>query len=137
MNRMDLQRMANANYEDACLLFQHDRHASAYYLAGFAVELAIKAAIARHIHAETIPDKQFINRVFTHKLDDLLNLAGLNMRLKEAALETPSLAVAWGVVANWSVVSRYEMIDAFQAADMLSAVGDPGHGVMQWLKTYW
>ena len=137
MNRRDLQKMAEGKFADAVLLFQNQRHASAYYLAGYAVELAIKAVIAKQIVAETIPDRQIINRVFTHKLDDLMGLGGLLVRLKEQFRKDPSFQANWGIVSNWSVESRYEIIDPFQAAEMLQAVGDPEHGILQWLKTHW
>ncbi len=48
--------LAAAKCEDATLLLAHARFSSAYYLAGYALELALKACIAKQFAAEVIPD---------------------------------------------------------------------------------
>lgn len=62
LKRSDLQSLAESKLRDAKILFEHERYSSAYYLAGYAVEIGIKACFARQITAETIPDKQAINQ---------------------------------------------------------------------------
>jgi HEPN domain-containing protein len=57
--RSELQTRAQAKLDDAILLLQHGRYTNAYYIAGYAVELGLKACIAAQIDAETIPDKAF------------------------------------------------------------------------------
>jgi HEPN domain-containing protein len=47
MLRRDLQRLALARVTDARVLFAAGRYDAAYYLAGLAVECALKARIAR------------------------------------------------------------------------------------------
>ena len=69
------------------------------YLAGYAVEIGLKACIAAQISAETIPDKALIEKVFKHKFPTLVGLAGLGTRLKERQDADPEFA------ANWALVS--------------------------------
>ena len=58
------------------MLLQAGRYSAAYYLAGYAIELGIKARIASVFQADMIPEKSFVNAVYSHKLDDLVGLAG-------------------------------------------------------------
>lgn len=56
MKRTDLQALAQAKIDDAAVLLQYGRSGNAYYLAGFSIELGLKACIAAQISADTIPD---------------------------------------------------------------------------------
>jgi HEPN domain-containing protein len=49
MNRADLQSLSNLRLADARALLSAGRFAAAYYLAGYAVECALKACIARAV----------------------------------------------------------------------------------------
>jgi hypothetical protein len=63
-------------------LYEGNRYSASYYLAGYAVELGIKACIAGLFQANVIPEKNFVNAVYSHKLDELLGLAGIKKRLQ-------------------------------------------------------
>lgn len=136
LSRASLQKLALAKVEDARLLFENKRFSNAYYLYGYGLELGLKACVARQILAETIPDKTILNRVLTHKIADLIGLAGLASALKERR-EEPDFDSRWAVVSEWSEESRYEMIDVVLAAAMRDAMEHPTHGVMEWLKFHW
>ena len=56
----DLEQLAEMRLDDAVLLFESGRASSAYYLAGYAVELALKACISKQMQFGVIPDKVFI-----------------------------------------------------------------------------
>lgn len=135
--KKDLEALADTRLGDATLLFNAGRYSAAYYLAGYAVELGIKACIARAFRADVIPDKSFVNAIYSHKLDELLGLAGLKQQLHSDMSSDPALSAAWGVASKWNETSRYEMWDQFAAASMIHAVGDQNHGVLQWLKKHW
>jgi HEPN domain-containing protein len=132
----DLQAIALAKLEDAQLLLDAGRYSNAYYLAGYAVEVGLKAAIAKQFLAGVIPDRAFVNNVHTHDLSKLLGLAGLSEALA-IAQKAPQFAANWLVTSQWSEASRYEMIDVFRARELVAAVGDEGTGVFQWLKPHW
>jgi len=136
LSRATLQRLSLAKVEDANLLFQNRRYSNAYYLYGYGIELGLKACIARQVHAETIPDKTILTRFLTHKIVDLVALAGLASLLKERKND-PEFDVRWAVVVEWSEDVRYEAVDAIVATAMQDAVEHPDHGVMTWLKQYW
>ena len=137
LTKKDLETLAETRLGDAEHLLSAGRCSAAYYLAGYAVELGIKVCIADVFQADVIPDKSFVNAIHTHKLDELLGLAGVKKQLQDDMKTNGVLAAAWGVASKWTETSRYQMWDRFAAASMISAVGDSNHGVLQWLKKRW
>jgi len=137
LTRNDLQRLAQVRLDDALFLVQANRPSSAYYLAGYAVELALKACICRQVRSDTIPDKGFVNAIYTHSPDKLLSVAGLRPQFDAAVNTDSQLAAYWAIVNNWNEESRYEVWDPIAAATLLQAVHDPDHGVFRWLKLHW
>ena len=137
LTRSDLQRLAQIRLDDAILLLRANRSSSAYYLAGYSVELALKACIAKLVQSDTIPEKAFVNAIYTHKLDSLLATAGLRPQFDADTKADPQFAAYWAITNNWSEDSRYEVWDPISAATLLQAIADPSHGVFQWVKRYW
>lgn len=137
ITKANLQILSETRLIDAQELFKADRFSAAYYLSGYAIELGIKACIAKLFQANAIPDKGLVNAVYSHKLDELLGLAGIKEQFKDDRDGDPVLSAAWGIASKWNEASRYEMWDQFAAASILNAVGDPNHGVLQWLKKHW
>lgn len=137
ISKGDLETLAQIRLDDAMHLFRATRYSAAYYLAGYVVELGIKACIAALFQANVIPEKSFVNAVYSHKLEDLVGLAGIKRQLEGDMRNDPELSAAWGTASKWSESSRYEMKDQFAAASIIEAVGNGDHGVLQWLKRHW
>jgi HEPN domain-containing protein len=136
-NKKVLETLAETRLGDAQHLLAGGRYSAAYYLAGYAVELGIKACIAGIFQANVIPDKNFVAAVYSHKLDELLGLAGVKKQLQDDMKADAALSAAWGVASKWTETSRYDLWDQFAAASMIAAVGNQDHGVLQWLKKHW
>ena len=134
---MTLQRLALTKLTDAELLLQHQRYSNAYYLGGYAAEIGLKAALTRQFSKETLPDRRFVNDAYTHKLTDLVRLAGLQAELRRAIDTDATCASNWSIIASWDEASRYESIDSFTASGFMSALTEPSAGVFQWLKKHW
>jgi hypothetical protein len=50
----------------------------------------------------------------------------------------PDMKLKWSVVKGWGPDARYRDATTKQEADnLLDAVSDPHHGVLQWLQRYW
>src|SRR5262249_955863 len=107
------------------------------YLAGYAIECAIKACIAKQTKRHDFPDKEIANKCYVHKLEPLIVLAGKSVELDIESKIDPAFAVHWTVVKNWSEQSRYELHAEKKARDMVLAVSDKKHGVLRWLKQHW
>lgn len=78
----DLQAIAKANLDDAKLLLGEKRYSSAYYLAGYAIEIGLKACIAKQFVADVIPDKKFVNDIYLHGLKELVGVEELTAALE-------------------------------------------------------
>jgi hypothetical protein len=76
-NRKDFQMLAALRVRDAKVLLDSDCFEGAYYLLGYAIECALKACIAKQTKRYTFPEKDFAQKVWTHNLNELLKLAGL------------------------------------------------------------
>ena len=137
LTKADLQTLAQMRLDDSLYLFQAGRSSSAYYLAGYAVELGLKACIANLIQPNAIPDKGFINAVYVHKLDSLLSTAGLLPSFQTDAKADSDFAAYWAVASQWTEQSRYELWDPMSAASMIQAIHEPAHGVFRWVKAHW
>ncbi|MFM9845943.1 MAG: HEPN domain-containing protein [Hyphomicrobiaceae bacterium] len=135
--RNDLQAIARSKLSDAQLLLQHGRWSNSYYLSGYAVEIGLKACIAKQISADVIPDKNFIAETYRHELRRLVNLAGLSQELGNRERADQPFAANWAIVAQWNPETRYEAIDQFSAQSFLEAVADNATGVFPWIQVYW
>ena len=82
MNRADFQRLAELRLKEANALLAAELPDGAYYLAGYAVECALKACIAKRTHEYDFPEKKLVNDSHTHDIKILLRLAGLSDQLK-------------------------------------------------------
>ena len=129
LTKTDLEALAETRLQDAILLFREGRASSAYYLAGYAVELALKACVAKAFQPNAIPDKAFVNEIYTHSLEKLL--------FSVDSKTDPELAAAWGIASKWTESSRYLLWDTISAGSLIGAIGDPNHGVFQWVKKHW
>ncbi len=135
--RSDLRANAQAKLDDAMTLFDNGRFSNAYYLAGYAVEIGLKACIAAQVVPETIPDKKLLEGFFQHGFTKLITLAGLTAQLSEQGDMDADFAANWAIVAEWTTAVRYESKDVTSAQTIITAVADPKSGVLQWIKTYW
>ncbi len=109
----------------------------AYYLAGYAVECAIKACIAKGTQRGEFPDKKKVESSHSHNLRELIRVAGLEERRLEQAGKDPDFRTNWDVVQSWSEQSRYRKNSSEATQALLDAVGDRRHGVVSWIKLQW
>ena len=109
----------------------------AYYLAGYAVECALKACIARGTQRHDFPEKKSVDASHTHNLKDLIKVANLEMARLDEANRDPRFRNHWDLVQQWSEHSRYRRQGSEKAQALMEAIGDRKHGVIAWIKRYW
>jgi HEPN domain-containing protein len=137
ITKAELQKLADERLAEAEALFAAGRHSGAYYLAGYAAELALKAIIASTFKADQIPDKKRVDAIFTHELDKLANQAGLRGALEARSQASRAFEGNWTIASGWSEAARYQVWTQADAFAFLRALADPEEGVMPWLKTFW
>jgi HEPN domain-containing protein len=73
-----------SEFEKPKFSFKAGEYSGAYYLAGYAVECALKACFAKGVKRYDFPDKDRAGKIFTHKLAELARLAKLDTDLAAA-----------------------------------------------------
>jgi len=138
MNRTDFQQLADVRVHEARILLEAGCLAGSYYLAGYAVECALKACIARQTKQYDFPDKELVGQIYNHNPKQLLKAAGLEKDLEEAMRDNKHLERNWAVVLKWTEGSRYEPVRSEgEARDLFLAITDVHNGVLPWLKKHW
>lgn len=137
MNRTDLQLLAEDRILDAQALLDAGRWSGAYYLAGYAVECALKARIAGLFRKHDFPDKDQVFRSHTHKILPLVEAAGLKTQQESDAKANPLLARNWTIAKDWIERARYQRWTEAEARRLFTAVTDPASGVLTWIRARW
>jgi hypothetical protein len=109
----------------------------AYYLAGYAVECALKACIGRSFKKYHMPELRVIKESHTHDLNELVRIAELKPQLDALAGTDRHFQLNWTVVKDWKETSRYAIWSEDEARDLYQAITQRGHGVFRWAKQHW
>lgn len=136
MNRKDFQRLAAVRLREAKLLLAANASDGAYYLAGYAVEFALKACIAKRTERHDFPDLERARDSYTHNAKKLIVTAGLESALENAVRQS-EFGQRWRIVSKWSEESRYSSHSPQEAHDLIEAIENRKHGILQWLKKHY
>jgi HEPN domain-containing protein len=116
----ELKRIARARLADSEALLRARRYDGAIYVAGYAVELALKARICKTLRWRGYPStrKEFENLLSfkSHDLDVLLHLSGAETRIKLHYFAD------WSAVASWDPEARYKPVGSATRTDALLMV---------------
>lgn len=138
MKRSTLQKLCNVRRREAAALLKAGHYQGAYYLIGYAVECALKACVAKQVNRYDFPDKRLANEAFTHDLEKLVKVAGLEPQLQSDLKSSAALELNWAVVKDWSETARYELgITRAQARDLYSACSAQRSGILAWIRKRW
>jgi HEPN domain-containing protein len=136
LTRKDFQTIAEERLRDVQALLRAKRYSGCYYLAGYVVECALKACIAKQTRRYEFPDKDKARNAHVHKLADLLKLVD-SKELEDLLLHDPRIEVNWQILKDWSEESRYRMIGKIKAESLLKAVADLETGVLACIRRFW
>lgn len=139
--RTELKELANTRLKEAKALFASGLYDGCCYLAGYVVELALKARICKVLDLTDYPETGEISRSFKiHRLDDLIRLAGLQRKFDAAKAANPRLLTNWSLVTEWKEEFRYKPVGSSprkRAEETISALEDRSDGVFTWIKKRW
>ena len=144
MNHAELQRMTEERLRDADALMTGGRWAFAYYVAGYAVECALKACLLkRMVFTGWVFDESAkkVDECRTHDFATIIKIAGMQddlfRKLEDGSVEAANFRGNWSVVAGWRVTSRYDEKSETEARTLIAAITDEPDGVMTWIRNYW
>ena len=134
--RKDFQRLTELRVKEAGALARSGNPQGAYYLAGLAVECALKACIAKKTKRhDFLPSPNHARGVYSHDLGDLLKLAGLADLLIHDTNNNYQLMESWVIIKAWSVDCRYEA-SGLNGKAFVDSLNSP-EGVLTWIKLHW
>lgn len=136
----EIDKIADNKIIDAEKILTSNNHWStnnARYLAGYAIELTLKAKICRHLEMPELFSKEKAGKddvsfpFRSHNLDNLLIYAGLKRKHSEA-LEDAEHYKMWQLVVNWKTNLRYiaQNCEHSRGTDFLKAV----KYIQQWIR---
>lgn len=139
MNRVELQALATERVADASALLTAGQWSGAYYLAGYAVECALKSCVLAYIERTGIIflEKKFAEKCWTHDVEQLVQQAGLAADRAAAVGANQALGHNWLTLKDWSENSRYRISSQLQAEDLFNAINETPDGALQWIKNFW
>jgi hypothetical protein len=107
-------------------------------VAGYAVECALKACIAKLTNQDDFPrDRKFVEDCYNHDLERLLKAAGLKPALDAETAAKPVFATNWGIVKDWKESSRYEQKTQAEARALYDAITNVPEGILPWIRLRW
>jgi hypothetical protein len=136
MNRKEFQQLAAVRLREAKLLLAANCPDGAYYLAGYAVECALKACIAKSTQRHDFPDLERARDSYTHNAKKLIVTAGLESALDEAVRQS-EFGRRLRIVIRWSEESRYSSHSPREALELIEAIENRKHGILQWLRKHY
>lgn len=139
MNRTEFQSLADVRIDEAGVLLAAGRWAGAYYLAGYAVECALKACILARVERTGVlfEDKKFSEKCWTHNFEVLLEAAELEATRNTEAAANQKFDTHWRFAWRWKEDARYRFISQIDAESLFAAVTDPNDGVLRWIRQHW
>ena len=132
--RKQLKHLALLRREETQVLYEAGLYDGSRYLAGYVLELALKARICRVLDFEEYPDFGEFRRLYaSHDLDQLLKLSGLSRKL---SLQEKKLFDSWSTAALWKPERRYDVPGTAKRDDVRDILEDVDE-VFRWIKKYW
>ena len=131
-SRDDFKELIDLRMAEAKLLLDGGSWDGAYYLAGYAVEFALKICmIAQLMKSDAYPEKRQLEQYYRHTLADLLKGAQLDDQLSADA----GLQASWKTVKQWNEQSRYQTGRTEEDAKGLYKAIEKE--VLPWIKRQW
>lgn len=134
----ELKVLSMERLEEAELHYSNKFFRGAYYLAGYAVELGLKAVACQSLGVEIFEKKKVPGHIaksfMIHDLQDLVILSGLSSELDFLTQNDPVFAKNWSKVVDWSEQRRYDTgCRQHLVRQFISSVKK----VMLWISQHW
>jgi hypothetical protein len=133
-----LKELTHQRLKEAQILFKERKYSGSYYLAGYVIELSLKAVIAKNFKRYTIPEKGFkADNIYIHDFQILIKLAGVKNQHHQKLNTHLLFKENWLTVSQWNPDSRYTQKTKGEAQAKLEAIENETDGVLPWIKSHW
>ena len=144
MTSLEFKRLTQMRLKEANILCDNRMYDGSCYLAGYCIELALKAAICKRMGTpdffESIrPESARAFKI--HNLEELVTLAGLRSQFNAQFNTNVLFRDNWSFIKtsiNWSEQLRYQRgKNQLENQTMLIALTDLQNGILPWIKKHW
>ncbi|MDQ3049764.1 MAG: hypothetical protein M3Q95_02645 [Bacteroidota bacterium] len=144
----EIDALARMRFDEAKILFQHNKFDGAYYLSGYSIELLLKSKICRRLgipnlfsdDETTFKELEGISEVRkalkTHNLFTLLIFSGLKVPFDQAKATNKNLSLANSLLfQKWSESLRYKPCGHIAESECKNLINllERDNGIMQWI----
>jgi hypothetical protein len=111
--RADIQTLADEKLSEAESLLREGFADGAYYIAGYTVELLLKAMICKTLGVDNffdfdkVPKKELYRPFKVHNYEELFYLSGIYTPFSDAKKYDSTFLKAWSTASPWTEESRY------------------------------
>ena len=144
MTETELKKLTQLRLKEAKALCNKKLYDGSCYLAGYCIELALKASICKLMKTPNFFEsiRPETARAFKiHNLDELITLAGLRTPFNVYVDANIQFGNNWSFIKttiNWSEQLRYQIgKNQLETEMMLLALTDPQNGILPWIKKHW
>src|ERR1035438_10042229 len=107
MDRKDLQELSKVRLKESAALLKAGLFDGAYYLAGYAVECALKACIAKETRRFEFPDKKRVDSSYSHRSEEHTSeLQSLRHLVCRLLLEKKKCGCGWWMAWRAGIANR-------------------------------
>src|ERR1700704_532325 len=107
----DIVKLAWRKLESAKCLLKYEFPDDAYYLAGYTVELLLKAMVCKTLRIDDFfvfnrAKKELYKPYKVHNYEELLLLSGIYLEFEEESKDIEFIG-HWSIISKWSEETRY------------------------------
>lgn len=133
----DFKDLAIKRIIEAEILLKNNQFSGAYYLAGYSIELALKACYCKSVPEKSFPPKKDVyDKLYKHDLGGLLVVSGILTQFNENLEKSDMYKVNWETVKDWNEQSRYAVMLEKDARPIIEAITGKD-GILGLIKTLW
>ncbi|MBK7959379.1 MAG: hypothetical protein IPK03_15570 [Bacteroidetes bacterium] len=147
-NPEEIRKLARQRLQEAVILCDNNMSDGAYYLAGYSVELMLKAKICDRIGIPNVFDDssksnsekgmgEIRKTLKTHNLFTLLIFSGLKIKFDNDKASNKELAKSNSLLFNnWDENARYKPCGHIQKDDVEKLINllSGANGILQWIE---
>ncbi|AEI49965.1 hypothetical protein [Runella slithyformis] len=148
-NPTEIRNLAKQRFQEAAILYQNGMWDGAFYLAGYTVELVLKAKICERLGIPNLFDEKDISAnsikgiseirktLKTHNLFILLIFSGLKVKFDNDKATNKDLAKANSLLFNaWDENARYKPCGHMKDKDVekLISLLSQSNGILTWIE---
>ena len=144
MIRQDFQQIALVRLDDAQVLLDNNQYDGCCYIAGYCIELALKAVTCKVMERDdffSLAKPESLRAFKIHNLRELIILSGLWQKFVNLETQDPTVFANWLTIIDgikWSEQLRYQIgFTQAEATNMVEAIAHPQNGILEWIKNYW